>query len=134
MEQKEVPATGHTEVVDPAVAPTYTSTGLTEGSHCSVCGEIIKPQQVIPMLVKEDSNNNSGNTNDNGSDGNSASGNSGSSGSTNANADANTNTSANSGKTAPKTGDTSNVVLWICLLAACMGVITGGILIRKRAR
>lgn len=33
----------HTEVIDKAVPATCTSTGLTQGSHCSVCGkEIIK--------------------------------------------------------------------------------------------
>ena len=32
--------TGHTVVVDEAVAPTPSSSGLTEGSHCSTCGEI----------------------------------------------------------------------------------------------
>lgn len=41
----------HTKVKIPAVAPTPTSTGLTEGSKCSVCGEILVAQQVVPMLA-----------------------------------------------------------------------------------
>ena len=45
-----IPARGHTPVVDPAVAATVDSTGLTEGSHCSVCGAILKAQQVIPKI------------------------------------------------------------------------------------
>ena len=40
----------HTPVVDAAVAPTETSDGLTEGSHCSVCGAVLTAQEVIPML------------------------------------------------------------------------------------
>ena len=40
----------HTEVVDTRIEPTYTSTGLTEGSHCSVCGEILVAQEIIPMV------------------------------------------------------------------------------------
>jgi len=43
-----VNAKGHTEVVDPAVPATATSTGLTEGRHCSVCGIKIVTQQVVP--------------------------------------------------------------------------------------
>ncbi|MBE6985140.1 MAG: hypothetical protein E7434_05980, partial [Ruminococcaceae bacterium] len=45
-----IAALGHTEVIDEAVAPTCTETGLTEGSHCSVCGETIVAQQEIAAL------------------------------------------------------------------------------------
>ena len=46
-----ISATGHTEVIDEAKASTYTETGLTEGSHCSVCGEVFVAQEEIPMLT-----------------------------------------------------------------------------------
>lgn len=41
-------ATGHTEVVDAAKAPTCTETGLTEGKHCSVCDTVLVAQEVVP--------------------------------------------------------------------------------------
>lgn len=44
---EEIPATGHTIVIDPAVEVTCEEAGKTEGSHCSVCGEVIKAQEVI---------------------------------------------------------------------------------------
>ena len=47
-------ALGHTPVTDPAVPPTTTAEGLTEGSHCAVCGTVLVAQQSIPKLeVKE---------------------------------------------------------------------------------
>ena len=45
-----VEAKGHVVVVDAPVAPTYTSEGLTEGSHCSICNEIFNPQKPVDML------------------------------------------------------------------------------------
>ena len=50
IEKTDIPATGHTPVTDPAVAPTETTDGLTEGSHCGVCGVVLQAQEVIPML------------------------------------------------------------------------------------
>lgn len=55
----------HTEVKDEAVAATTTSTGLTEGSHCSVCGEVIVAQEVIPMLASNEEENNNENEGEN---------------------------------------------------------------------
>lgn len=49
-EKADIDATGHAPVTDPAVAPTETTDGLTEGSHCSVCGAVLQAQEVIPML------------------------------------------------------------------------------------
>ena len=45
--EKGKPALGHKEIVDNAVEPTCTKSGLTEGSHCAVCKQIIVEQEVI---------------------------------------------------------------------------------------
>ena len=49
---EEIAATGHKTVIDKAKNPTYESTGLTEGSHCEICGKILVPQKEIPKLVR----------------------------------------------------------------------------------
>lgn len=43
-------ATGHNTVIDDAVEATHTSTGLTQGSHCDICGTVLVEQQVIPVI------------------------------------------------------------------------------------
>ena len=37
----------HSEQIDPEAPPTCIADGKTEGSHCSVCGEVIRHQQII---------------------------------------------------------------------------------------
>ena len=43
-----VNALGHIEVVDMTVTPDCINTGLSEGKHCSVCGEVLLAQTIIP--------------------------------------------------------------------------------------
>lgn len=45
-----IPATGHTEVIDAAVPPTCTQTGLTEGKRCSVCNTVLVKQNIVEKL------------------------------------------------------------------------------------
>ncbi len=52
-----LPLADHTVVVDPAVAPTETTPGKTEGKHCSVCNTVLVAQQVIPATGKQPSGN-----------------------------------------------------------------------------
>ena len=47
---RTIEATGHTEVIDPAVDATCTASGLTEGKHCSVCDTVLAEQTVVNML------------------------------------------------------------------------------------
>ena len=49
-EHKVVAALGHDETTDKAVAPTCTQAGLTQGSHCSRCGEVFVAQDTIPAF------------------------------------------------------------------------------------
>ena len=39
------------KIIDAAVSATYDKTGLTAGSHCSVCNEVITKQNVVPMKL-----------------------------------------------------------------------------------
>lgn len=48
--KEEIPATGHTIVIDPALEATCVQPGKTEGSHCSICGEVILEQKSVPAL------------------------------------------------------------------------------------
>ena len=52
-EETVIPAKGHTIVIDEAVPATYTTKGLTEGSHCSVCTQVIVPQEEYGPLVPD---------------------------------------------------------------------------------
>ena len=41
----------HTVVKDKAVDATFASTGLTEGTHCSVCHKVLMKQKTVPKLT-----------------------------------------------------------------------------------
>ncbi|MCR4846066.1 MAG: peptidoglycan DD-metalloendopeptidase family protein [Eubacterium sp.] len=44
-----IKALGHNEVIDNAIEPTETANGMTEGKHCTVCGEITQKPEILPM-------------------------------------------------------------------------------------
>lgn len=46
--EKEIQPLGHTPVKDEAVFPNCSQPGMTEGSHCSACGDVLIPQRTIP--------------------------------------------------------------------------------------
>ena len=45
------PFNNHTIVIDKAVDPTCTSTGLTRGEHCEDCGKVFVAQSIIPEIA-----------------------------------------------------------------------------------
>ncbi|MBQ8341461.1 MAG: hypothetical protein IJY22_03675 [Clostridia bacterium] len=51
----ELAKVAHAEVKDAAVAATCTTTGLTEGKHCSVCHTVLMAQNTTPVLDHADS-------------------------------------------------------------------------------
>ena len=42
-----LPQLEHVAVTDAAIEPTCTSTGLTEGSHCLLCGDVFTAQEIV---------------------------------------------------------------------------------------
>ena len=45
-----LPALGHVEVIDEAVAPTCTEDGLTQGKHCERCDAVLEEQNTVFLL------------------------------------------------------------------------------------
>lgn len=56
LEDTVIAAGGHTVVIDSALPATNKSTGLTEGSHCSVCGEVLVKQETYGPLASDTAN------------------------------------------------------------------------------
>lgn len=53
-ETEVLPLSAHTYVTDYGYAATETATGLTDGAHCSVCGQVLVEQKVIPKIKNID--------------------------------------------------------------------------------
>ena len=51
----------HSPVTDPALSPTCTDDGITEGSHCSVCNTILVAQETVAALGHDYSYSDNGN-------------------------------------------------------------------------
>lgn len=49
-EEIVLPLRDHTPVTDAAVKPTCVKTGLTKGSHCSICGKTLVAQNTVPVV------------------------------------------------------------------------------------
>lgn len=47
---ESIPSTGHMIIKDLGVEATCTEDGITEGSHCEICGAVLVEQQIIPAL------------------------------------------------------------------------------------
>jgi len=47
---KEIPIAGHVTKTDPAKLPTCMESGLGEGSHCDICGQLLETQEILPPL------------------------------------------------------------------------------------
>ena len=53
VKKEQIEKTEHSIVVDSMVNATCIATGLTEGSHCSICNEVIKAQEKINLINHE---------------------------------------------------------------------------------
>ena len=49
-ETQQIAAPGHIEVADAGTEPTCTKEGLSDGSHCELCEEILTPQKKLDVV------------------------------------------------------------------------------------